>query len=100
MIIRGTTPELKFTLPFETNLIATCFIIIQQNSITIIEKSLLDCIRDDVLLRVRLTQEDTLKLAPGVDAGINLVMKTIDGNRVESNVIYKSVRDTSKGEVI
>lgn len=42
-MIRGTTPTLEFTLPFDTSLIAKMYITMTQNGKTALEKTLSDC---------------------------------------------------------
>ncbi len=39
-MIRGTTPTLEFTMPFDTSLIAELYITITQNGATALEKTL------------------------------------------------------------
>lgn len=41
-MIRGTTPTLEFTLPFDTSLIAEMYITLTQNGTTMLEKTLSD----------------------------------------------------------
>ena len=42
-MIRGTTPTLEFTLPFDTSLIAEIYVTMTQNGKTVLEKTLSDC---------------------------------------------------------
>jgi hypothetical protein len=42
-MIRGTTPTLEFTLPFDTSLIAEMYVTIAQGEKTVLEKTLSDC---------------------------------------------------------
>lgn len=55
-MIRGTTPKLEFTLPFDTSLIAEMYITLKQNGTTILEKNL---VRLQLLWYVRITNSDT-----------------------------------------
>lgn len=61
-MIRGTTPTLEFTLPFDTSLIAEMYITLTQNGTTTMEKTLSDCNCSGTSVSLTLTQEDTLGL--------------------------------------
>ena len=61
-MIRGTTPTLEFTLPFDTSLIAEMYITLTQNGTTTLEKTLSDCNCSGTSVSLTLTQEDTLGL--------------------------------------
>ena len=100
MIIRGTTPTIKFGLPFDSGLLETGFVIVKQNDVTVIEKELSDCECGGKTLSAKLTQEDTLNLSSDLNAEINIVVKTQGGDRLESNTIIQRVKDTSKEGVI
>lgn len=99
-IIRGTTPTVTFGLPFEANMIATGFVTVQQMGVTVIEKPLESCECDGRTIAAKFTQEDTLKLEADCNAEIRIVVKTLGGERLESNPIYEKVYDTSKDGVI
>ena len=61
-MIRGTTPTLEFTLPFDTSLIAEMYVTIAQGEKTVLEKTLSDCSCSGTSVSLTLTQEDTQKL--------------------------------------
>ena len=61
-MIRGTTPTLEFTLPFDTSLIEELYVTITQDGVTVLEKKLSDCSCSGSLVSLTLTQEDTLRL--------------------------------------
>lgn len=61
-MIRGTTPTLEFTFPFDTSLIAEMYITITQNGVIVLEKTLSDCKCSGKSASLTLTQEDTLRL--------------------------------------
>lgn len=61
-MIRGTTPTLEFTLPFDTSLIAEMYVTIAQGEKTVLEKTLSDCNCSGTSVSLALTQEDTLRL--------------------------------------
>lgn len=100
MITRGTTPTMTFGLPFETDVLATGYVTVQQNDVTVIEKPLTACDCDGMTLSAKLTQEETLRLAAGVNAKIRIVAVTGGGDRFESRPIYETVEETSKDGVI
>jgi hypothetical protein len=100
MIIRGTTPIMSFGLPFNTERLEVGFVTVQQNGITIFEKSLSACDCDGKTVTARFAQEDTLQLVSDCGAEIRLVVKTVDGERLETKPIVKRVINTSKEGVI
>lgn len=85
-MIRGTTPKLKFILPFNVDTLAEVFITMAQNDITVVEKSLKECEHDGRCLSVRLTQEDTLKLDCTCNTEIQIRAKTTTGEALASNI--------------
>lgn len=100
MIIRGTTPTMTFGLPFEADMLATGFVIIKQGNATVIEKELSDCKCGGRTVSARFSQEETLSLSADSNAEINIVVKTVDGERLESDPVFDRVKDTSKEGVI
>lgn len=101
MIIRGTTPTMTFGLPFEAETLESAFVTVQQNKTTVIEKPISACECDGRTLSAKLEQEETLALSPDINAEINLVVKTMGGERLETlQPFVKKVIDTSKDGVI
>ena len=100
MIIRGTTPTMKFGLPLEVGMIETGFVTVQQNDVTVVEKPLSTCNCDGRFVSAKFTQEETLKLSTAYNAEIRLVVKTLGADRLESNPIFERVEETSKDGVI
>lgn len=86
-MIRGTTPKLEFTLPFDTDTLAEVFVTLAQNNTIVVEKSLKECECDGKTLSVRLAQEDTLKLDCDYNTEIQIRAKTTMGEALASNVI-------------
>ena len=65
-MIRGTTPILHFTLPFEVSELSEYWITISQRYENIkIDKTSADCTASGSEITLELTQEDTLKLIAG-----------------------------------
>lgn len=100
MIIRGTTPTMSFGLPFETDQLEVGFVTVQQNGSTIFEKPLSVCSCEGRTVTARFEQEDTLSLESESSAEIRLVVKTVDGERLETKPVIKRIVNTSKEGVI
>lgn len=101
-MIRGTTPTLEFTLPFDTSLIAEMYITITQNGTTTLEKKLSDCNCSGTSVSLTLTQEDTLRLEqkPPLDGEMQIRVRTIAGEALASNIMRVSVGRILKDGVI
>lgn len=85
-MIRGTTPTLNFTIPFDTWLISEAFVTLSQNEQVVVEKRLEDCSVDKRKLSVRLTQEETLKLSCDCKTEIQIRAKTTVGEAIASDI--------------
>ena len=92
-MIRGTTPTLKFGLPFEVSLIEKASIALSQNGSVIIDKSLDDCEVEEKTLILKLSQSETLKLRSETDTEIQVRIRTHDGTALASEII---VEDTDR----
>ena len=99
-MIRGTTPTLEFTLPFETSEIAEAFVTLAQKDTVIIDKALSDCKCDARMLSVRLTQEETLKLTCDCKTDIQVRVRTKAGDALASNIIKVDTDKILKDGVI
>lgn len=99
-IVRGTTPPIIYTLPFPVDVIEVGFIVVKQGQMVVIERSLSECICEGNTVTAKLTQEETLALESNCNAEIRLVVKTYDGNRLETVDSVLAVSDTHKDEVI
>ena len=85
-MIRGTTPTLEFSIPFDTSEIAEAFVTLSQNDTVIVDKPLEDCKCDAQKLSVRLTQEDTLKLSCDCNTDIQIRIRTKAGDALASDI--------------
>ena len=85
-MIRGTTPKLEFTLPFDTSEIEEAYVTLSQNDVVIVDKPLKDCKCDAQKLSVRLTQEDTLKLSCDCKTDIQIRVRTKAGDALASDI--------------
>lgn len=101
-MIRGTTPTLEFTMPFDTSLIAELYITITQNGATALEKTLSDCNCNDTSVSLTLTQDDTLRLEqkPYSDSEMQIRVRTIAGEALASNIMRIYVGRILKDGVI
>lgn len=101
-MIRGTTPTLEFTLPFDTSLIAEMYITITQNGITTLEKTLSDCNCSGTSVSLTLTQEDTLGLQqqPRSRDEMQIRVRTIAGKALASDIMSVYVGRILKEGVI
>lgn len=101
-MIRGTTPTLEFTMPFDTSLIAELYITITQNNATALEKTLSDCNCNDTSVSLTLTQEDTLRLEqkPYSDSEMQIRVQTVAGEVLASNIMRIYVGRILKDGVI
>lgn len=101
-MIRGTTPTLEFTMPFDTSLIAELYITITQNGATALEKTLSDCNCNDTSVSLTLTQEDTLRLEqkPYSDSEMQIRVRTVAGEVLVSDIMSIYVGRILKDGVI
>ena len=97
---RGTTPTLKFTLPFEASTLAEAYISIEQNRRVILEKTIEDCTLSGNTISVKLTQEETLKLGVSDRTEIQLRVRLADGNALASQIFAVSTERILKDGVI
>lgn len=99
-MIRGTTPTLEFTFPFEVNILSDCFITLTQGDVVVVEKCLSDCIKEGRMLTVCLTQEETLKLDCAYNTEIQIRAKTAMGEAIASDIFTVSTDRILKDGVI
>lgn len=85
-MIRGTTPTLKFTLPFNTDRLSCAWITLSQNRTIIIDKPMSDCSCSENVVTVTLTQEETLLLNCDCRTEIQIRAKTVDGKALASKI--------------
>lgn len=85
-MIRGTTPKIEVVLPFDTDLLAEAWITLSQNKTEVLTKCLSECDCGERMLTVRLTQEETLRLACECRTEIQVRVRTKDGDALASNI--------------
>ena len=99
-MIRGTTPTLKFFIPFDTSLLAAAYITLAQNDEVILEKELTECECGDRVLSVRLKQEETLKLKCDYKTEIQVRAKTQEDDSLASDIFIVDTERILKDGVI
>ena len=97
---RGTTPTLRFALPFDTNLVQKAYITFYQQDRKQIEKQLSDCQIVNNQLVVTLTQEETLRFVTNVPLLMQARVVLSDGRVLASKVVRTVVHDILKEGVI
>ena len=99
-IQQGSTPTHEFELPFPTNLVSNIVVTYEQDDSIIIEKKGDEVIRDGYSVKVSLTQQDTLKFKSDKIVKIQLKVKTIEGNVIPSDIIYRGVSEVLNKEIL
>lgn len=99
-MIRGTTPKLEFTLPFEVDQISEAFITFVQRDKVVLEKSISECSVGEKTLQFQLTQEETLKLTAGCVTEIQIRVLMNSGDALASNIIRINTERILKDGVI
>lgn len=101
IIIRGTTPQHDFELPYTLDLIKDLRITYAQNGTAIFTKQKDKCILTDGQVSVKLTQQETLSLKPKykVFIEIKILLFNNDVVRTEDPIILRVI-DTSDEEVM
>lgn len=110
MIVRGSTQEHIFILPFYLDMIEELFVTYSQNGKKVLEKKLSDgrLSTTNNSYIVTLSQEDTLSFTPSFLTNpqkVNLVVmqlrvKLVDGRVLASDIIKEKVYDVLKEGVI
>ena len=99
-MIRGTTPTLEFTLPFDTRLLSDAYVTFAQNKQVVLDKKLSECQCSDNKLIVKLTQEETLRLKCNCLVEMQIRAKDLSGNAVASDIMVESPDRILKDGVI
>lgn len=96
---RGTTPQIKYVIPFNTDIIESAYVTVSQNNVIIMERSLNECYYGSTWIIAEFSQEETLKLAKG-KCLVQLRVKTVDGTAYATPVTKVEVADILKDGVI
>lgn len=93
---RGTTPQFVFKFPFNVSELSVLYVTFWQGSGRKFDKTLSDSTTQGDTLTVKLTQEETLSLSPGV-VNVQIRAKKPDGTALASNIISLDVKKILKG---
>lgn len=99
MIIRGTTPTIKFTFNVvDPANIAAAYLTITGQTVT--EKDISSMTVGEDFVSWDFTQEETLAFTPGKEVAIQLRYRTTDGKAYATRRIRETVIDVDKEGVI
>ena len=87
-MIRGTTPTLEFTLPFDTSSLNDAYITFAQNRKVIVSKKMSECACNANKLTVKLTQTETLKFSHSFEVEMQIRAKTKAGDVLASDIMH------------
>lgn len=99
-MIQGTTPEHKFTLPFDTNVISKVRIIYAQDDTPLVIKNTEDCALENNTVSVKLSQADTLLFSCFKPVHIQIRVLTLGGESLISKPIAVIVSRCLEKEVL
>lgn len=99
-MIRGTTPTLKFKLPFDTELLAEAWVTFTQLGHTVVDKTLADLEKQGDTLVLQLTQDETLMFQHEELVEIQIRARLNDDTAVASQKIRVGVDGILKEGVI
>lgn len=98
-IFRGTTPTLKFQLPFQASELTQVYLTAKQDTQVVFEKDIDDLTLDGSTITCELTQTETLALDVTKDVAMQFRFKF--GTKADaSKLIYMSVEQILKEGVI
>ena len=98
-IIRGTTPTHTYILPFDSDQIKAISITYSLKKEPIIKKSLKQCELSGNLVRIFLTQEETLQFQPDTIVEAQIKVGSKDGNVLVSQTYYLKIESILDAEV-
>lgn len=99
-MIRGTTPTHIFHLQIDTATIKEVRITYVQYSKTLVEKTERDVIMEDKSIRLKLTQDETLKFSKSTPVRIQLKVLTTDNTVLACPVKELPIEDILNEEVL
>lgn len=99
-MIRGTTPTLRFVIPFDTSELSCVNVAISQAKKLVLEKEINSCELEGNIILCPLTQEDTLLLRCNVLTEVQLRIKKTNGQALASEIYETSVERILKDGVI
>lgn len=78
--MRGTTPHLTFTLPFDASMVAKAKLVIKQGDTLLLRKNTADCALQGNTLTARLSRAETLQLPEDERVFVQLEIETPVGD--------------------
>lgn len=87
---RGTTPTIRFTLPFNTDTISKLFVTFYQGQI-MFTKTLPDCVVEESTVIITLNQKETLMLTDTNSVSMQIRCLLKDGSALASNIVKTDV---------
>lgn len=99
-MIRGTTPTLEFTLPFDASLLVEAWVTFAQNNEVVLDKKLSECQCSGNMLTVKLTQEETLELKCNCLVEMQIRARDVNGDAIASEIMVESPDRILKDGVI
>lgn len=97
---QGTTPTHIFRLPFSTDMVSKVKVIYAQNNTVIFTKEGGACEYEEDTVKVRLTQEETLKFDCAKHIQIQIRVLTLGGDALTSEIKLVSVEKCLESEVL
>jgi hypothetical protein len=99
-MIRGTTPQLVFNLPFDVSSIKTVWVTFSQYNREVFTIETENLTMDGMTVSVELTQAQTLELSQNDSVEIQLRILTNNGDALASNIMKASAGKILKdGEI-
>lgn len=99
-MIRGTTPTLIFTFPFEVSAVQKLWLTFSQNDKEVFTIDKDHCQLSESNVTVTLTQEQTLQLINNARVEVQFRVLTYNGTALASNILKLPVQRILKGGVI
>lgn len=100
-IIRGTTPEHEFDLPYPVEMVQDIHVTYGQKGKPVFTKTIKDCTITEGKIAVSLTQEDTFLFIPNKNLCVEVRIKLSNGKvvRTEDPIVLRVI-DTMDEEVM
>lgn len=99
-MIRGTTPTLTFTLPFQTEIIRSLMLTFYQCNREVFTLEKEDCVVQGNIVTVTLKQSHTLQFVNNAYIEIQMRILTTDGSAMASEIVKTTIgRILKDGEI-
>lgn len=94
---RGSTPELRFELPFAGSEVEKLSVAFEQRGKVVLEKTLADCEVQGCEVSVQLSEDDTLAFLPDEPVARVQVRCGVGDRRMASDILSVPVRQILRG---